>query len=51
MISWWSKTVCKVYLNTAFPYTISTFGKGRKMRGIKKREEHKEMKNRGRTGK
>ena len=41
----------KTDLNTTFLYIISTFKEGRRIRGIKKREEHQDMKDRGRTGK
>lgn len=41
--------IWKVDLNTTFLYIISTFKEGRRIRGIKKREEHQDMKDRGRT--
>lgn len=38
--------IWKADLNTTFLYIISTFKEGRRIRGIKKREEHQDMKDR-----
>lgn len=49
----WSpdQLIWKADLNTTFLYIISTFKEGRRIRGIKKREEHQDKKDRGKTGK